>query len=405
MAATATAPGNAAVGQVPTAQQTTAGALPLGPFPRQSRKCQEQAFGAAGLAYGALITQPLPSVGGFLRGFSVTVAGNAGVWSVAPTGVAPDAPYNVITLIQLRDSKGTPIVILSGYDLMLVNLFGGQCGVNGTQNPAARPSFTPMALSTSSGAFRFHLFIPLELDSSGYCSFADMNASAPPKLSIQLNQLASVWTGGTLTTAPTITFTVNQLYWAMVPAPNQDLAPPDIGSSAQWSEVEGGTQPGAGSNTRVRDNRVQTLIHTLIAVVRDSANLRQGVFPASDLTLWVDDSPWLNTQLLIERYDELYGQFQIVAGADGAQPLAQNGQLTNGVLVYSERDSVETTLGGGTVSGADTHDGLLPTTNATKLEVGGTWGSGGTPPYTVTFITGELFPANPAGIPWSHLAS
>lgn len=367
---------NPATATVSRKPQTTGNAQGGVPFTRASRKAQIQGFTSSGNALGALITQPLKAVGGYLRGLMVKVVASGGTGTVAVA--AADAPYNIITSLLLRDPLGQPIVQIDGYGLRTVMMFSGQFGMAGFQDPAALPSFSNV---TTAGNFTVQFYVPLELDSSGYCSLVSLNAAAQPTLTIQLAASATVYSTAPAA-APTIAVTVNQRYWA-VPIAQPDLTPPDNGSSAQWSQSICAAAPPSNASARLVLPRVGTYIHTLVMVSRDSTGARADLFPTSDLTLFVDGVPVM-IELESEHYDDQYVKFGL--------------GKTTGVLVYSFRDAVQQLIGE-----ADTHDNLLATTPATLLEIAGTWQTNSNTPAQVTVYTGELYPV--AGIPYTHLAS
>ena len=169
----------------------------------------------------------------------------------------------------------------------------------------------------------------------------------------------------------------------MAPIDQPQVGPPDVGSSAQWSEARAAAGVASASFQRIQLPRVGTFIHTLILTLRDSTGARIDAFPSSDLALWVDGVP-LVQETFNERVDLMWRQFGVTR--------------PTGVLVYSFRDAVQTA-----VSSADTYDLLLPTTPATLLEVAGTWGTIANAPAQLIVTTGELFPTG--GIPYTHLGS
>lgn len=371
---------NPSMGTVSRTPQTTATPPVAGgvPFSRLSRRGQIQGPQQAGQAMGTLWTPLLKPVGGYLRSLTFNVAATGGNLSVATASA--DAPYNVIQNIFLRDPFGQPIIQLSGYALFLVNRYGGQIGALGFGNdPANLPSFS--AVNATTGVFNMQLSIPLELDSSGYCSLPDMNASSQPQIQVQFNASTVLYTGVTGSTVPTLTVALDEPYW-MAPVDNPQAAPSDVGSSAQWSQVNAAMGVSANTYQRVQLPRVGTYIHTLILVLRDSTGARVDLWPTTDLTLWVDGVPIL-METLNERANSMYTQF------GQARP--------TGVIVYSFRDSIQSF-----VSNGDTYDLLMPTTPATLLEVAGTFGNITNAPAQITAIVGELFPLG--GIPYSHLA-
>lgn len=378
---------NPTMGTVSRNPQTTAQPAAGGdvPFSRLSRQGQILGPSLSGQAYGALWTPILKPVGGYIRFLDLTIVGVAfGTAGTLPTGTT-DSPYNVIQNLFLRDPFGQPIIQADGFSLYLIQLYSGQVGMLGFgSNPATLPSFTTL---TTTGVYQFSIDLPLELDSSGYCSLPSMNAASQPQLQIQFNPIATVFSGSSGGAAPTgtagsITSSVDEPYW-MAPVDQPTIAPPDVGSSAQWSVARAATGVGSAQYQRIPLPRVGTFIHTLILVLRDATGVRVDAWPTSDLSLWVDGVPIL-FESLVERADAMFRAFGV------ARP--------TGVITYTFRNSVQTA-----VSTADTYDLLAPTTPATLLEISGTFGTIANAPAQVQAITGELFPVG--GIPYTHLAS
>lgn len=371
---------NPAMGTVSRMPQTTAAPPTQNvPFPRLSRHGQILGPTITGQAFGGLWTPLLKPVGGYLRHIDMYMSAVGGNYSAA--SAAADAPYNSIQNLLLRDPFGQPIIQLSGFGMYLANLYGGQIGALGTgNNPAGLPSFS--ALSATTGAFSTRLRIPLELDSSGYCSLPDMNASSQPQVQIQLNPATTVYATKTGTTDPTLTLSLDEAFW-MAPVDNPQAAPADVGSSSQWSQVRAAAGIGSAQFQRVQLPRVGTYIHTIILELRDSTGARINQWPTGDLTLWFDGVPVLQ-ESLNERLDKMFTQFGVTA--------------PTGVIVYTFRDSIQTF-----VSSGDTYDLIAPTTPATLLEVSGTFGTIANAPATITATMGELFPLG--GIPYTHLSA
>jgi hypothetical protein len=378
-----------ALGTVSRQPQTTAApATAASPFTRMSRKMQILGPVSAGQTFGSLFTPQIKPAGGYMRYYPLYIAATGGTGVAAV--YAADAPYNLIQNIFLRDPFGQPIIQADGYSLYLIDLYGGQTGqFNFGNNDTTLPSYVTPA---TSGNFQFRLHLPLELDSSGYGSLPVMNAASQPTIWVQLNAENVVYTTNP-TTAPTMTLQLDEEFWA-APVDNPAFAPPDVGSSAQWSVTKAPTGIAANQFQRIVLPRVGTFTHTLILVLRDSTGARIDGFPASDIALWVDGVPHLYENFA-ERADKMYAAFGV--------------PRPTGVVVYTFRDSVQDA-----VSKADTYDLILPTSPATLLEEAGTWGGGtGLPfqggqttianaPAQLYQITGELFPLG--GIPYTHLA-
>lgn len=365
------------LGTVSRQPQTTA--QPGGsnvPFTRMSRQMQILGPVSAGLPFGTLFTPPIKPAGGYIRFYPLYITATGGTGTVAVASA--DAPYNVIQNIFLRDPFGQPMIQADGYSLYLIDLYGGQSGMLGFgNNNATLPSFSAVA---TSGNFAFRTHLPLELDSSGYCSLPAMNAASQPSIWVQLNPSTVVYSTPP-TTIPTLQLQLDEEFWS-APVDQPQFAPPDVGSSAQWSVTKAPTGIAANQFQRVVLPRVGTYTHTLILVLRDSTGARVDLFPSTDLSLWVDGVPHLY-ETLAERADKMYAQFGVTR--------------PTGVICYTFRNSVQSA-----VSTADTYDILLPTSPATLLELVGTWGNITNVPAQLYQITGELFPLG--GIPYTHLA-
>jgi len=365
------------LGTVSRQPQTTA--EPAGsnvPFARMSRQMQILGPVSAGVTFGSLFTPPIKPCGGYVRFYPLYITATGGTGTVAVA--SQDAPYNTIQNIFLRDPFGQPMIQADGYSLYLIDLYGGQSGMLGFGNNAATlPSFTAVA---NTGNFEFRIHLPLELDSSGYCSLPAMNAASQPSIWVQTNPSSVVYS--TLpTTVPTLQLQLDEEFWS-APVDQPQFAPPDVGSSAQWSVTKAPTGIAANQFQRIVLPRVGTFTHTLILVLRDSTGARVDLFPSTDLSLWVDGVPHLY-ETLQERSDKMYAQFGVTR--------------PTGVIVYTFRNSVQSA-----VSTADTYDLLLPTSPATLLELVGTWGNITNVPAQLYQITGELFPLG--GVPYTHLA-
>ena len=381
-----------ALGTVSRQPQTTAQPAGAGaPFTRMSRQMQILGPFSAGNAYGSLFTPPIKPVGGYIRFYPlyITATGGSGTVAVA----SADAPWNAVQNLFLRDPFGQPIIQADGYSLYLMDLYGGQSGVFGYGNQNGNLPTYQAVQSNGNFCMRFH--IPFEMDSSGYCSLPAMNAASQPSIWVQTNPSTVVYSTAP-STVPTLTFQLDEEFWA-APVDNPQFAPPDVGSSSQWSVTKAPTGISSNQFQRVVLPRVGALTTTLILILRDSTGARVDGYPTTDLSLWVDGVPHLY-ETAGERFDKMYMQFGVTRPA--------------GVMVYTFRNSVQTF-----VSTADTYDVILPTSPATLLEIGGTWGSGtGTGnggmngnqtsisnvPAQLFQLTQELYPFG--GIPYTHLA-
>lgn len=393
-----------------TTEQYQSGA----PFIRLCKKMQTFGFltsiTADQLAH--TFTPQLPAAPGFLRALTLEVAVAGG--AAAGATYQPDAPFSYIQQVLFKDINNTTIFQVSGFELYLINLFSGQVGDTGAQNPTALASFSA---GTAAGNFQFRLIIPFELNRSGYCSLAAASQATPMQIQIILNTLTA--TGAVYIAAPanqtsqTITVRINQLFWGMNQGSVESVHPDDLGASHQWTTAASGNQATANSSIPIIAPPASGWLSTLICVLRDASNTsgagpaRINNLPTTDLTFRIDGVDLYSRQLLDELQDKIVRNFGVNLngnGADPAQPLAAStaapgSTLTRGVLVYTWRDDVAES-----VLAADTLDELVHIAPGTRLEVAGTFGANGTAPFTLSYTYGILVPTDNYGLPYTHLA-
>lgn len=339
-------------------------------FVSQSGKATQIALSETGKAFGGLITKSVKPAPGYQSGLWIVLSATGGAHGTATVAAAADAPWSTIQTVQIRDPFGTVVYQSDGWGLYLVQLYSAQVGATGLQDPTTDPDY--IAVDTN-GNFSFALFLPFEFDSdTAYCSIPAMNSAAEMNIQITLNGAGAVYSTPP-DTLPTIDVTIYQAYW-IVPLDNPQLAPPDDGSSHQWSQANGNPGISSGGNQRVELPDVGTYIPTLICLFRDANNVRTNEPFGNDLELWIDSVP-----RRIESPNRLFERMHLQFGV--ARP--------TGVAVYTFRDSV------GKVINDDNMEQLLPTTPGTLLELfSGAWGtsSSSTPPWQVTTYTGKLYP-------------
>lgn len=343
-------------------------------FVSQSGKAVQNAFAQSGISFGGLITRSIKPAPGYQRALRIVVAATGGVNGSVTVAAAADAPWNAIQSIQLRDPFGTVVYQTDGFGLYLVQLYSAQVAAAGLQQPTSDPEF--VAISTGgagTGNFTFALELPFEFDpDTAYASIPAMNSAAEMNIQIQLGTTGQVYTTAP-GTPPTLTVNIYQKYW-IVPLADPSMAPPDDGSSHQWTQANGQNNITSGGNVRVELPDVGTYISTLITLMRDANNVRTDEPFSSDLELWLDGVPrYIESSKM--RFAEMFKRFGVTR--------------PTGVAVYTFRDSV------GTLLNDDNMEQLLPTTPGTLLELfSGAWGtaSSSTPPWNVTTYTGKLYP-------------
>lgn len=346
---------------------------PGGPFIRYSEEGTRPEYQVTGTAFGGQVTQPFVATPGYVSRFRVTIAATGGSSTTGSTAVTADAPYNAVSLVQLMDANGNPIIVGPGYEMLyLVPLYSGGFGLLSAASVANLPSYSaPVTGSDGSGNFSFDTCLPLEF-TKGYGLLGMAAANVLPTLTWNFASAGTVYSTAP-TTAPTITTTVDADYYWLPQGVN--VAPPGLGSSRQWLFTKCNPTAAGSSYTNVQFPRPGGYIDTIILVCRDSTGARVDGWP-QQVSLWVDGVPMVNNRRLTRVYDDMYNQFGGITRPTGTIAFTRKNSLSQlelGLL--------------------DTGEQYLSTNPGTLLEFGGTWGSAGTPPYTIEAITGQVVPS------------
>jgi hypothetical protein len=353
---------------------------------------------------GSTSTQDLPVLNvppaGFLRGVYViaeAISGNTGTVAVA---FKEDGPFNVYETITLEDVNNQPIVgPISGYDLYLINLFGGYVF---SGDPRNRPGPAYYALSgagttaaspgtAQGGAFSFVLRIPVELvHRDGLGSLPNKSGTSMFKIRTRVNTTANLFA-----TAPGSTWVLRtrmeQVNWW--DPPEVDLkgralsqSPPGVQTTQYWSKSSPAVTAG---QTRVPLQRVGFLIRNLIFVLRDTSGTRSG----SGDSAWPDPfTLQFEAIQMIVRARILWLAMMAERYGVAAAEIASGGAALTGVNARPNGVYVEPfTLDFGAQPGFETRMGYLPTSSASRLEVQGSLGTGA---GTLTVLTNDVAPAN-----------
>lgn len=355
---------------------------PGGPFIRHSQPGRRAQYVVSGQAFGALITQPLVAAPGYARKFRLRFASTGGSTS-ATVSAAADAPFNVASLVTLRDAFGTPLIVGPGWEVFkALPKYGGQLGIHALSDPANLPSFSAVqsASGASAGNFQFQSCLPLEF-AKAYGLVSMANASLLPSLQIQLAGSATVLASAGV--APVIgTLEVdNDLDFAWLPE-GVAMEPPGLGTTCQWVLQVANPSIASAASQLVALPRLGGFLSTLVFIFRDSGNLRtDAMFPTQRIRIYVDGVPLIDT-----RVDTLQDDMQIqFAGAD-------SGEWTRdtGVLAVSRKTSMnQENLGL-----LDTGEEYLSTNPGTLIQVEGSpWGSFSTTPGTLNALVGQVVPA------------
>lgn len=360
--------------------QTTIEA-PGGPFIRHSQPGRRPMYDVNGLQFatsGGIVTQPLVSVPGYIRGYRMkfAVSGGTGTTAVAKA----DAPYSIASLVTLKDAFGTPIIVAPGYEaLKLIPLYGSQLGLlGGTRFIENLPSYSAM---TTAGNFTFYSYLPFEF-SKAYGVISGANASLLPTLTINVAAETAIYTtnpaGGTLALE-----VQNDCDFYWLPE-GVAVEPPGLGTTMQWIYQQCNPTFSASSTTTVQLPRLGGYIAALILEIRDSTGKRVDAWP-SRLRIIVDGVPLIDSDI-----NEIYDDMAIQMGIGSAAYASGKVTRPTGTICITRR----TSLSQADLGLFDTGETYLSTNPGTLIEIqGAPWGSGGTGPYTLSVIAAQVVPA------------
>ena len=229
--------------------------------------------------YGGFMSRPTVSMPGYCKGYKLAVQTTT-VGTNAATGptIAADAPYNLFSLIQMKDAFGTQLLVGPGFQLLyLVPLYSGQFGTDLMRSPFASPQYqtinTTLSASTVLG---FSTFISFEF-AKAYGCISGANAALLPVFQANIATAATVYTANAPTTAPVIQEVLDSdFYWL----PSAPVDPPGLGTTCQWIYQQATPSIPASATTSssqlVQFPRLGGYLTVLILELRDSTNVRIG---------------------------------------------------------------------------------------------------------------------------------
>jgi hypothetical protein len=305
---------------------------------------------------------------GFLRSLFVLVEASGGAAGLNNAVYKEDAPWSVIEELALIDVNGAQIVgPITGYDLYLINVFGGYSGM---PDPASWAAYTT---PPTSGNFTFALRVPVELSSrDGLGSMSNMNSSSTYKLRVVQSPIASVFSTAP-DTKPTIRIRVWLEAWAGPQAQSaagspQAQLPPGIGTTQFWTPQSYLTPSG---DYTVQLKRVGNLIRNLILVFRNTSDgLRSTTNLPDPVQLWIDGK-------LVTNEGKLQRRTYMTERLN-----ARGITVPAGVYVFDFTHDFDGLYGG------EMRDLWLPTASSTRLEVKGSFGAAG----TLRVLTNDVAP-------------
>ena len=360
---------------------------PGGPFVRHSQPGRRAMY-LTPTQFGGVIANPMVASPGYNRAYrlkfvSTTAGGTGGV--IAATAGGQDAPYSLVSLLQMKDAFSTPLLTGPGYAMLnLIAMYAGQFGTDEAVQIQQLPSWT--GITAASGAFTFAAQAPFEF-AKAYGVISGANASLLPTL--QMN-LATV--GTLFSTPPTVTPTLTlqtdaDFYWL---PEGVAVEPPGIGTTCQFLYQPCNPVITSNGNLTVQLPRLGGYVSVIILELRDANGARVDAFPARP-RIYVDGVPLLDTDLSTW-IDDMAIQFQVGGGTAGGQTTAATQQAPRpvGTMALTRKTGLAQ-RGFGLL---ETGEEFLSTNPGTQVEIAGNpWGTIASGPATLNAIVGQVVPS------------
>lgn len=376
------APASAPAGAPASAQAQPQNATPAIPFVRAAHEHNEPFQDQSNILQAGSLSLPPDDVPayGYLKNVVIRLDATGGVGGGANVAATQDAPWDSISQVMLLDVNGNPMVNLPGYSLYLANKYGGY---RFNPDPQNLPLFSAVATGVgATGNFAAMLRVPVEIrprDALG--ALPNQSAASPYKLAKTQSPSGQIYTTPPATTLPTLRIREWLEAWTQPNAQDlaqrpQQTAPPQLGTTQFWTQVPFNVN--AGQQT-VRFSRMGNLIRTLIMVwrrtdtgLRDDASFPDPIEIFWDGRLIINEQRDLRKCYMAERY--------------GFAPAA----VDTGVFVYDFTHDFDGHPGGGELA-----DLWLQTTQGSRIELQGNFGTAG----TLTVITNDIQPTGDVYMP------
>lgn len=383
MAETAVA-GTAAARPQPQTTSEAAG----GPFIRHAPRGRRPVYNT-NASYGQYFGPPIVAAPGWYTGYrlkiAMPVATSGG--SIQATAPGDDAPESIVSLMQVKDAWGTNILSGPGQEMLrLVQLYGGQFGLEQTRDPWNLPQRGPIVAATASATIE--TLLPFEF-TLAYGVIAAANAALLPSVQFTFSTLAALF-GGAIVGAPASTPVQldADFYWL----PDVPTDPPGIGTTCQWIFQPCNPPIPSQASQRVQLPRLGGYLTMLILDLRDSLN-RRGDFWGTRPGIFIDGVEQINTDIAT-LFDDVAIQTGIGALQGATQTAAGTAVITRpvGTLGITRKNS----LAQRDFGLLDTGERFLSTNPGTQIEVNGTpWATIANSPATLNALIGQVVPSGP----------
>ena len=207
----------------------------------------------------------------YLNEIEILVEGTTSA-NAATVVFTADGPFVAIQSLIFTDTGNNEIITsVTGWDLMIIDKFGGYKFSDDPRNPPV--FFATAGAGATGGSFAFVLRVPVELvprDALG--SLPNKSSSTPFKVKVTMNSLAAVYSTAP-TTAPSVRIRMNPVsYWQPTAQDGSGNAvqpnPPGVSTTQYWNKTD--YTVNAGSFQLQLDNSVGYPVRNLIFVLRDS---------------------------------------------------------------------------------------------------------------------------------------
>ena len=340
------------------------------PFVRGSREFAEGPFTDQTITPGAAAVAVNPidvPARGWATSIVMELSASGGVLGAGALG--EDYPFNVLDQLSLTRPNGNPYFgPMQGFSAFLTNLYGGY---EFDSDPRANPDF----LGTIN--FRYILRIPIEITHhDAYGALIDQDAAAAYKLSWTVPASTSIFTVAP-TTPPAIRFRAHLEGWEQPPPADLngrpiEQAPPGTPTAQFWSEQ---TFNIVGGLNTIRLTDVGNLLRIVSFIFRDDSapRVRNDTELPQDSIRLTYDARDLENRTFRQWRKIMFERYGVTA--------------PTGVLIYDKIHDGEGHAGN------EARNQYLPTSDATRIEIIGTWtGTGG----VLTVLTNDVAPAGVA---------
>ncbi len=321
------------------------------------------------------------SPSGYLRGIYLVVENTAVNTTVTTVAYQEDAPFNVLSVIRFLDTNSRPFIgTLTGYDVYILNKYGGYTFQGDAEMSATYSATSGTALTA--GTFAFVLYLPLEIIARNALG-SQLNKSGAAQFAVEM---FAAGTGTVFSTAPATSSTLRVrstlMSWLDPEATDARgnpvlQTPPYLNTTQRW-EKQSGIPISAGDRT-LRLQGIDGLVRMLIFIARRSASTR-----ANGETDWPDpiSLKYEEAFLIQSRIRLLYRWLIAMNYGYNAANDAAGGRDAGVYPIYEFiKDFAHK-------PGMELTREYLPMSSASNLELSGNWGSA----VTLDILVNKVIP-------------